>query len=80
MDQTYVVFQSFTGGMVDGYTVTIVPAPPSSPASRNVTNTTTLTVGGLADYTNYTFTVAAYNAAGVGPATPPETVSTVEGG
>ena len=76
-----VVFQSFAGGMVDGYTVMIVPNPPNSSANRNVTNTTTtLTVEGLADYTNYTFTVAAYNAAGVGPATPSETVSTVEGG
>lgn len=57
----------------------IAPAPPDSAASRNVTNST-LIVEGLADYTNYTFTVVAYNAAGIGPATPPETVSTVEGG
>ena len=74
-----VVFQSFTGNTVDGYIVIIVPTPPDSSATRNVTNTT-LTVEGLADYTNYTITVAAYNAAGVGPATPPETVLTVEGG
>ena len=75
-----VVFQSFAGDTVDGYIVTIFPAPPNSnSAIRNVTNTT-LTVEGLADYTNYTFTVAAYNAAGVGPATPPMTVQTLEGG
>ena len=71
--------QSFTDGMVDGYTVVISPAPPNSPSSRNVT-VTTLTLSGLADYTSYTFTVAAYNTAGLGPATYPETASTVEGG
>ena len=72
-------FQSFTDGTVDGYTVWITPAPPDSPASRNVTDTT-LTVTALADFTNYTFTVVAYNAAGVGPATPSQTVQTAEGG
>ena len=64
---------------MDGYIVMIAPAPPNSSASRNVTDAR-LIVEGLADYTNYTFTVAAYNAAGVGPATPPETVITIEGG
>lgn len=73
------LFQSFTGGMVDGYIVTISPAPPDSPASRSVTDTT-LTLMGLADYTTYTCTVAAYNAAGVGIATPPRSARTVEGG
>ena len=72
-------FQSFTGGMVDGYTVVISPSPPNSPSSRNVT-VTTLTLSKLADYTSYMFTIAAYNTAGLGPATPPESVSTVEGG
>ena len=65
--------------MVDGYIVMISPTPPDSPASRNVTDTT-LTLMGLADYTTYTFTVAAYNAAGVGVATPPQSTRTVEGG
>ena len=53
--------------------------PPNSVGDRNVTDTT-LTVEGLADYTNYTFPIAAYNAAGLGPATPPETVLTAEEG
>ena len=39
-----------------------------------------MTVEGLADFTNYTFTVAAYSAAGIGLTTPPETVSTVDAG
>ena len=66
--------------MVNGYIVTIAPAPPNSAAGSRNTTDTSLTVEGLADYTNYTFTVAAYNAAGVGPATPPETELTNEGG
>jgi len=57
----------------------IIPVPPNSVGDRNVTDTT-LTVERLADYTNYTFTIAAYNAAGLGPATPPETVLTAEEG
>ena len=73
------LFQSFTGDTNDGYIVLISPAPPDAPASRNVTDIT-LTLTGLADYTTYTFTVAAYNAAGVGPATSPQNATTVEGG
>ena len=73
----FVVLQSFAGDG-GGFTVLIVPAPPTSPASRNVTDMM-LTVQGLTDYTNYTFTVAAYNAAGQGPATPPRTVLTAQG-
>ena len=59
--------------------ISITPPPPNSPSSRNVT-TTTLTLSGLAYYTNYTFTVAAYNTGGVGPASLTMTVRTAEGG
>ena len=59
--------------------ISITPSPPNSPSSRDVT-TTTLTLSGLADYTNYTFTVAAYNTGGVGPASLTMTVRTAEGG
>ena len=76
----FLVPQSFAGGMVDGYIVTIIPTPPNSAASSRNTTNTSLIVEELADYTNYTFTVAAYNTAGVGPATPPETELTNEGG
>ena len=76
----FLVPQSFAGGMVDGYIVRIVPVPPNSVAGNRNTTDTSLTVEGLADYTNYTFAVAAYNTAGVGPATPPETELTNEGG
>jgi len=59
--------------------ISITPSPPNSPSSRDVT-TTTLTLSGLADYTNYMFTVAAYNTGGVGPASLTMTVRTAEGG
>ena len=65
---------------VEGFTISITPPPPTSPSSRNVTTTTILTLSGLADYTNYTFTVAAYNSGGVGPASLTRSVLTNEGG
>ena len=82
----YIIFTYFSQTIsdtssVEGYTISISPPPPATPSSRNVTTAnTTLTLSGLADYTNYTFTVAAYNSGGVGPASLTRSVITVEGG
>jgi len=76
----YVFLQTVTDtSSVEGYTISITPPPPTTPSTRNVT-TTTLTLSQLADYTNYTFIVAAYNSGGVGQASLTRTVLTVEGG
>ncbi len=63
---------SFTPPTADGGASITSYAVVAQPGGRTETATTdTVTVGGLASGTSYTFTVAALNAAGAGPPSPP---------
>jgi hypothetical protein len=58
---------------ITGYTITVSPGNQVTDAGGNATS---VIITGLADYTPYTFSVAASNAAGTGPATVSDAVAT----
>ena len=66
-------------GVVTGYVITVTNGVTGEVFTVNTTDTE-FEVTGLTPYTNYTFTVAAVNGAGVGNASNPVTVQTAEGG
>ena len=66
-------------GVVTGYVITVTKRVTGEVFTVNATDTE-FEVTGLTPYTNYTFTVAAVNGAGVGNASNPVTVQTAEGG
>ena len=66
-------------GVVTGYVITVTNGVIGEVFTVNTTDTE-FEVTGLTPYTNYTFTVAAVNGAGVGNASNPVTVQTAEGG
>ncbi|WP_111765157.1 putative Ig domain-containing protein [Nakamurella deserti] len=62
------------GAAVTGYRVTASPGTAPNIPTCSTTGATTCTVSGLSRNTNYTFTVAAINAAGAGPSSAPSAV------
>jgi sugar lactone lactonase YvrE len=58
---------------ITGYTITVSPGNQVADAGGNATS---VIITGLADYTPYTFSVAATNVAGTGPATVSDAVAT----
>ena len=65
-------------GVVTSYVITVTNDVTREEFTVNTTDTE-LEVTGLTPYTNYTFTVAAVNGAGVGNVSNPVTVQTAEG-
>ena len=66
-------------GVVIHYIINVTKVDTVETLTINVTDTEH-EMTGLTPYTNYTFTVAAVNGAGVGNASTPVTVQTAEGG
>ena len=55
--------------------------PPTGEGMVNVGNVTTFTVANLIPFTDYIFTIAAINMAGIGPAVSlPDTIQTAQAG
>ncbi len=67
------------GSAITGYTITVTPSSgPSTTVPVNTASATSDVVTGLTDGTSYTFTVAAINAIGTGPASSASNAVTAE--